>query len=277
MKTYMGSRHDNRLKSFCDGAWQLFVLSLLAFTLIFFASEVQAAKIKFSPGALNVTAEPGEMVLLPVKVSLEETSLANSYASFGLDYAGGSLNSSWLNSRVYTSLNSWYKSRQVMLRLRIPEDAETGVYEGVLKTVWMRSNENVPEAELEIRVDVDGYVSCSQVPLFSNITSSADELNVRNNKEVTIELSGSVTAPDECGVDNVRYQLIDEYGELGGIESLETDENGAFSVAIPLTASRKGNDKDGRLYTVKFMADNEAGAAESVETTIVVAHDSRKK
>ena len=277
MKTFTDGRHENRFKSFCDGAWQMFVLSLLAFTLIFFASEVQAARIAFSPGELTVTAEPGEMVALPVTVSLEETSLPNSYASFGLTYTGGTLNRSWLNSQVYTSLNSWYKSRQVILRLMIPENAESGSYQGVLRTVWMRSNETIPAAELKINLEVDSFVACSQVPLFSDISSSVDEINVSNNKEVAIELSGTIEVLEECNLENTRYQLIDEYGELDKVKFFEADENGAFNVAIPLIASRDGKDKDGRLYTVKFMAESEAGAAESAETSIVVAHDNRKK
>ena len=44
-----------------------------------------------------------------------------------------------------------------------------------------------------------------------------------------------------------------------------------------LWSLRKGNDKDGRLYTVKFEAENEAGLGESVETNIVVMHDNGKK
>ncbi len=44
---------------------------------------------------------------------------------------------------------------------------------------------------------------------------------------------------------------------------LEINDDGTFSVAVPMLASRKGKDKDGRLYSVKFMAENEAGVGES--------------
>ena len=277
MKTHLDGRQTNRFRSFCDGAWQVFVLSLLAFALLLYASDVQAAQIDFSPDGLTVNVAPGETVTIPVTVSLTETTLPNSYASFGLAYAGGTLDRSWLNSQVYVSLNSWYKIRQVMLRLRVPADAQGGLYKAVLKTVWLRSNENVAPAEFAVNVEVDSFLSCSQVPLFSDISSSSGVLNVRNNKEVAIELAGNVSAPEECGIEALRYELIDEYGELDVTEPLETDANGDFMVSVPLVASRKGNDKDGRLYSVKFLADNEAGTGESGETTIVVAHDNRKK
>ena len=60
-------------------------------------------------------------------------------------------------------------------------------------------------------------------------------------------------------------------------EALVINDDGTFSVAIPMVASRKEKDEDGRLYTVKFFAENEAGVGESPETTIVVLHDNHKK
>ena len=277
MRSIQVGHDDNRAKSFYEGAWQLFVLALLAFSLLFFATEVQAAQISFAPNGLTVNVAPGETVSVPITVSLENASLPNSYASFGLAHVGGSLDRNWINNQIYMSLNSWYKTRQAVLQIKVPADAQGGSYNGILKTVWLRSNESVAPAEFEINVDVDSFVSCSQVPLFSNIAASQESINIRNNKQVHIELSGSVTVPDGCEIDSAQYQLTDEYGELDIIEELQVDEGGSFAVAIPMVASRKGDDKDGRLYTVKFVAENEAGVGDSVETNIVVEHDNRKK
>jgi hypothetical protein len=116
--------------------------------------------------------------------------------------------------------------------------------------------------------------------LFSNIEASQESINIRNNKKVHIELSGFVTVHDGCEIDSFQYQLTDEYDELDKIEALEVlqvGEGGSFAVTVPMVASRKGDDKDGRLYTVKFVAENWAGVGESVETYIVVKHDNRKK
>ena len=277
MRSIQVGHDDNRAKNFYEGAWQLFVLALLAFSLLFFATEVQAAQISFAPNGLTVNVAPGETVSVPITVSLENTSLPNSYASFGLAHVGGSLDRNWINNQIYMSLNSWYKTRQAVLQIKVPADAQGGSYNGILKTVWLRSNESVAPAEFEINVDVDSFVSCSQVPLFSNIAASQESINIRNNKQVHIVLSGSVTVPDGCEIDSPQYQLTDEYGELDIIEDLQVDEGGSFAVAIPMVASRKGDDKDGRLYTVKFVAENEAGVGESVETNIVVKHDNSKK
>ena len=161
--------------------------------------------------------------------------------------------------------------------MKVPADAKGGKYKGVFRTVWLRSNEQVDPADLVINVEVSETVSCNQVPLFSDISSTEDIINVRNNKEVTIGLSGSVASPDGCDIVNAWFELTDEYGELDRTEVLEIDDVGAFSVAVPMVASRQGNDKDGRLYTVKFFADNESGVGESPETNVVVLHDNRKK
>lgn len=277
MKSMQEGSHGDKFRNLCEGVWQLLVLSLLAFTLVFFASEVKAAQLSFEPAELTVSVAPGERVAVPVSVSLQDTSLPNSYASFGLSYTGGSLDRAWVNSQVYISLNSWYKTRQFLLHIQVPPTAEGGVYTGVLNTAWLRSNETVAPVEFRINVEVDSLVSCSQVPLFSDILSAQSAINTRNNKEVPVELSGSVSVTDGCEISSASYLLTDEYGELDRTEDVTINADGSFSVAVPMIASRRGNDKDGRLYTVKFLAENEAGIGESVETNIVVMHDNGKK
>jgi len=277
MKSIPASPRDNRVKGLSDGLWQALVLSLLALTLLCFSTESHSAQITFAQNGLTVNVAPGETVAVPITVSLEDTSLPNSYASFGLAHVGGTLDRSWINNQIYMSLNSWYKTRQAVLQVKVPAGAQGGNYKGILKTVWLRSNESVAPAEFEINVDVDSFVSCSQVPLFSDVDSSQESINMRNNKPVQIELSGTVSVPDGCEISTAQYQLTDEYGELDRVEALQLGDDGSFTVAIPMVASRKGNDKDGRLYTVKFEAENEAGVGESVETNIVVMHDNGKK
>ncbi len=277
MKSTPVGHDENKAQRLSEGLWQALVLSLLAFMLLCFSTESHSAQITFAQNGLTVNVAPGETVAVPITVSLENTSLTNTYANFGLAYVGGSLDRNWINNQIYISLNSWYKTRQAVLQLKVPADAQAGIYKAILKTVWLRSNENVSSAELEINVDVDSFVSCSQVPLFSNVISSQDSINMRNNKPVQIELSGSVAVPDGCEIYNAQYQLTDEYGELDTTGGLQIDGDGRFIVAVPMVASRKGNDKDGRLYTVKFTAENEAGVGESVETNIVVMHDNGKK
>jgi hypothetical protein len=231
MKSIQVGHDDNKAKSFYEGVWQLFVLSLLAFTLLCFSTESHSAQITFAQNGLTVKVAPGETVAVPITVSLEDTSLPNTYASFGV---------------------------------KVPTGAQRGFYTGVLKTVYLRSNESVEPAELKINVDVDSLVGCSQPPLFSNVVALQETINMRNNKLVQIELSGSVAVTEGCEIYKTQYHLKDEYGELDNVADIQLDDEGSFTVAVPMVASRKGSDKDGRLYTVKFVAENEAGLGESI-------------
>ena len=240
------------------------------------AVEASAAQITFEPNGITVSAAPGEVVSVPVSVSLSETSLSNSYASFSLAFAGGTLDPAWINRQAYISLNSWYKTRQVVLQIRPPENAKGGVYSATLRTVWLRSNEGVAPADFVINVEINQQ-ACNQVPIFSDVDSTENTFDARNNKLVTVDLSGSVSVPEGCEIDRVWYQLTDEYGEMDKEEALSINADGSFSASVPMLVSRNGSDKDGRLYVVKFLAENESGVGESLGVDFVVTHDNRKK
>jgi hypothetical protein len=275
MKTIGVSQASKRNTDSCRAFWVTSLLLLLLLPLFLMATEAGAAKITFEPNELTATVAPGEVVTVPVAVTLDDTTAPNSYASFSLSRVDGTLDPTWINRQVYVSLNSTYNTRQVPFQVKVPAEAKGGKFKGVFRTVWLRSNEQVAPADLVINVEV---LSCKEPPLFSDISSSEETINVRNNKEVAIDLSGSVSSPDECGIVNVEYQLIDEYGELSQQPiPLEINDNGTFSVAVPMVASRKGGDEDGRLYTVKFFAENDAGVVEGPETSVIVLHDNGKK
>jgi len=261
----------------CRGFWAMSLLLLLVLPLFILATDAGAAKITFKPNELSATVAPGDIVTVPVAVSLAETTAPNSYASFSLSRVDGTLDPAWINSQVYVSLNSWYKTRQVPFQVKVPADAKGGEYKSIFRTIWLRSNEQVAPADLVINVEVSETFACNQAPLFSDIISTEETINARNNKQVAIDLSGTVSSPEGCEIVNAWFQLTDEYGELNRTETLEINDDGTFSVAVPMVASRKGNDKDGRLYTVKFMAENDSGVGESIETSVVVLHDNSKK
>lgn len=262
----------------CQALWTMSLLLLLVLPLFLMATEAGAAKISFEPNELNATVAPGEVVTVPVAVTLDDTTAPNSYASFSLSRVDGTLDPKWINGQLYVSLNSWYKTRQVPFLVKVPADAKGGKYKSVFRTVWLRSNEQVDPVDLVINVEVGETFACNQKPFFEDISSAEETINARNNKEVAIDLSGSVSSPDGCDIDGAWFELTDEYGELDQKKvDLEINDDGNFSVAVPMVASRKGEDKDGRLYTVKFFAENGAGVGESPVTSVVVLHDNGKK
>jgi len=278
MKTTGVSQASKKNPDSCRAFWTMSLLCLLVMPLFLLATEAGAAKITFEPNELTATVAPGEVVTVPVTVSLNDTTADNSYASFSLTRVDGTLNPAWMKSRIPVSLNAMSNTRQVQFQVSVPAEAEGGEYTSVFRTEGLRSSELVAPADLMITVDVSQTLFCNQVPLFSDISSAEETISVRNHKEVTVELSGAVSVPDGCDISDTWYKLIDEYGELDQDEvPLVINDDGTFSVAVPMVASRKGKDKDGRLYTVTFFAENEAGVGESPETTIVVLHDNHEK
>lgn len=96
-----------------------------------------------------------------------------------------------------------------------------------------------------------------------------------NGKITNIPLTGTIT--DSSGVATASYTIADEYGELSlsGNISLATD--GSFYLNLPLEADRRGNDSDGRLYTIHITAMDRIGNVSSKSTTVTVLHDQGSK
>ena len=116
---------DNRAKKLLRGCVaSACAVAACVLPAVLLLPKVQAAQISFAPNGLTVKVAPGETVAVPIAVSLEDTSLPNSYASFGLAHVGGSLDRNWINSQVYMSLNSWYKTRQAVLQVKVPAGAQ---------------------------------------------------------------------------------------------------------------------------------------------------------
>ena len=280
MKTTAVSQASMKNSDTCRAFWTMSLLLLLLLPLPLMATEAGAAKITFEPNELTATVAPGEVVKVPVEVSLIDTTAADSYASFYVVSDDGTLDPAWINSHFFVDLDSPNTKRQMLFQVNVPADAKGGKYKRVFKTLWVNSNEQVATTDLVINIEVSEPFACNLAPEFKEISSAEETINVRNNKEVAIDLSGSVSSPDGCGTVNAWFELTDEYGEMTSTEPepLALNDDGAFTVTIPMVASRKGDDEDGRLYTVKFFAENEAGVnIEIPEISVVVLHDNDKK
>jgi len=257
--------------------WKKCLVILLAAPLLLASAYTDAAQISFTPNGATVTAAPGEVVSLPLAITLSGAQSQGAFANFNLAQVGGNLNRSWINNALFFSLNARDVTYHTELQISVPGSVAKGSYKGVFRTMGLRASEPVPAADFVINLEISKTVSCDHTPTFSEILSADDAIQTRNNKQVTVDLSGSVLASEGCTIDNLWYQLVDEYGELDHTENVMFAADGTFKVSIPMVASRKGNDKDGRLYSVLFKAENEAGVAESAETRIVVMHDGRKE
>jgi hypothetical protein len=102
-----------------------------------------------------------------------------------------------------------------------------------------------------------------------------DTLWPPNGKLVPVTVSGTITdAGSGVAPSTATFEVKDEYGLIqprGQITTL--DMTGNYTFTIQLQASRKGNDKDGRQYTITVSAEDDAGNTGSATAIVTVPHD----
>lgn len=97
-----------------------------------------------------------------------------------------------------------------------------------------------------------------------------------NGQMISVAVSGTIT-DSGSGVDpkKVSFSVEDEYGSIQPSGAVKLEAGGRYSFTISLEASRKGDDEDGRQYTIVVSARDLAGNLGSASTTVNVPHDQR--
>jgi probable HAF family extracellular repeat protein len=106
-------------------------------------------------------------------------------------------------------------------------------------------------------------------PPLITISASPETLWPPNGKLVPVTMSGTIT--DESGVQASSYQVMDEYGQVQPKGSVSLVD-GSYAFAVALQASRNGNDRDGRRYTIVVSATDNAGNVGRASTRVTVPH-----
>jgi uncharacterized lipoprotein YddW (UPF0748 family) len=105
------------------------------------------------------------------------------------------------------------------------------------------------------------------------LTATPSEIWPPNGRTVTVAINGT-GADAVSGLASVSYVVTDEYGLILGIPVRTLSGNTSqWSESIGVEARRRGNDRDGRLYTVTATLTDLAGNTTNVSTNIVVPHD----
>jgi hypothetical protein len=127
-------------------------------------------------------------------------------------------------------------------------------------------NKNI-EATQSLTVKVD-----LTVPV---VTASASPTTLwpPNHKLRPVTVTGTVADASGGVPSTVNYQVVDEYGQVQPSGTASVDSQGNYSFVVRLQASRTGQDKDGRLYTIVVTAVDQAGNTGSARTFVVVPHD----
>jgi hypothetical protein len=82
------------------------------------------------------------------------------------------------------------------------------------------------------------------------------------------------------GVARIKWSVIDEYDTYKPTGFVDVPGNGPFTVVVPLLAERRGNDKDGRHYTIRLTAVDRRGnelLLPPAQAPVVNVHDQSGK
>jgi hypothetical protein len=95
-----------------------------------------------------------------------------------------------------------------------------------------------------------------------------------NGRLVPVTLSGTITdAGSGVNASTAEYAVQDEYGEVRPFGKITLDAAGNYSFTILLRAGRRGNDLNGRQYTIRVSAKDNAGNRGVRWTRVTVPHD----
>ncbi|MBM0107757.1 hypothetical protein JM946_23680 [Steroidobacter sp. S1-65] len=100
-----------------------------------------------------------------------------------------------------------------------------------------------------------------------------------NGRLVSVKVSGTIKdEPGSSGVDasSAVFVVLDEYGRIQPRGTVTLQANGRYTFTVALQASRRGNDRDGRHYTIAVIAEDGAGNIGVGSTIVTVPHDRGK-
>lgn len=111
----------------------------------------------------------------------------------------------------------------------------------------------------------------NQPPVIDFLMASPSILWAPNHKPKSVKLIVDAEDPDDDPLIHL-YSVEDEYHEYDVIEE-ELPPGGIIS----LVTSKRGNDRNGRVYTITVTVSDPEGLTDSRTVKVIVPHDKRKK
>ncbi|HEY6250062.1 MAG TPA: hypothetical protein VI685_08875, partial [Candidatus Angelobacter sp.] len=113
-----------------------------------------------------------------------------------------------------------------------------------------------------------------QTPPSVTCTAAPNSLWPPDGKPDPVTVSGIITPGTQAiPADGATFAVIDEYGLDQPHGSFTIGAGGNYSFTVPLIAERKGNDFDGRTYTINVSATDNIGKVGVCSIVVTVPHD----
>lgn len=251
--------------------------TLVILTAILLISSVSAfgAELSYEPESILVEGGAGTVESVPLTVTLNNP-IGSTYFLWFVDRVEGNIPAGWISaSPSMKFLSRWRPSATTTLTVRVPPDATPGDYSAIVYSKAMASH-GPADPGSGVLVEISMTSACSGVPVFTIESFGPEVIWPPNHSMETVGVTGTVSLPEGCSLLEVGYSVEDEYGIYTSVGELTVDQDGAFTLYVPVEAWRYGQDKDGRHYVITLLAEDEAGQA--TETlNAVVPHDMRDK
>jgi len=238
---------------------------------------ISGANYSVSGGNVAVTlAARTGVVLLPSPVNVDVVPPVASVTTIPAANGHG-----WINASPVTVNLSATDSGSGVQQLRYWVDngpvtavagssASTQISGAGMNSVGLRALDNAGN----ISALATAAVNIDLTPPVVSVSANPSSLWPPNGKMVPVTISGAIT-DSLSGVDpsTAAFAVVDEYGQVQPSGPVTLGAGGSYSFTISLQASRNGNDKDGRHYTITVSAKDLAGNLGSASKVVTVSHD----
>ena len=248
---------------------------LMAMLFAGMAANVQAANVTFNPGSVALTVEPGKSAAVNLVVN------ADSRASYTINLrvgslAQGNLPPGWLRPANVSLVarRGGVSAAAMSLVVNVPADTPGGTYTAVVTPQILQATEPVVSRGVAVVVEVPSQKKCTGVPAFENVKVGPENIWAPKNKEVEIDISGTVVVAPGCEVAGT-YSMESNDGPVAG--DLTIDADGNFAQKINVKVSKKGKAREGRVYNGELVVVDAEGNSATKGFFVKVGHDRGKK
>jgi Alpha amylase, catalytic domain/Neopullulanase-like, C-terminal domain len=213
---------------------------------------------------------PVNVDLVPPVASITTTPAANGHGWINTSPVIVNLSATDSGSGV-EELRYWINNGQVMVAAG--SSASTQISGQGTNTASLRALDNAGNISSLVNL----AVNIDLTPPSVSVSANPSSLWPPNGKMVPVTVSG-IIADALSGVDSstAAFAVVDEYGSVQPSGQVSLGAGGSYSFTVLLQASRNGNDKDGRHYTITVSAKDFAGNLGSAAATVIVPHDQGK-
>ncbi len=255
-------------------ATKTFSACFFLFLILLSANPAAAATLSYMPEAVSLTVPAGSQYSTRVEIAVPDSAAFTQFIRTMSEIRDGNLPAEWISASPAGAFVRKGCSASATLTITVPPDTPAGIYGGYFVSRAQASHE-APDPGSGVFISVDVPSACSGVAEIRLDDFGPSILWPPDHSLQAVTLRGSVLLPAGCALQEAAYRIEDEYGVYSASGLFTVAVDGSFTIVLPVEASRKGQDRDGREYAITVTVRNEAGTGSSGTMKVLVPHDQR--